>query len=196
MASDFTWCDLWIYLYIYISSLLPLHVPVAYLTVSHFLLWEKLLCKELTPVSAETSTFGCCLGMAHTHTPWWNQDRKSCGSGFQMLQPPDPVQDHLALRQLLKERKGWKGSAFPLWESLIQHLPHTSASHMLQNHESWPILWYHSHRNFNVEKKVWRIWVLMRQPEKFCRKAMIILPSTHSLMALTFSYLRKTFSLF
>lgn len=62
MASDFTWCDLWIYLYIYISSLL-LHVPLAYLTVSHFLLWEKLLCKELTPASAETST----LGMAHTH---------------------------------------------------------------------------------------------------------------------------------
>lgn len=64
----------------------PLHVPVPYLTVSHFLLWEKWLGKELTPVGAETST------------PWWNQERKSWGSGFQVLKPSAAVQDHLALR--------------------------------------------------------------------------------------------------
>lgn len=82
------------------KHLLLLHVPVAYLTVSHFLLWEKLLCKELTPVSAETSTLGCCLGRAHTHThtPWWNQERKSCGSGFWFC-PRPPCLEAAAQRE-------------------------------------------------------------------------------------------------
>lgn len=123
----------------------PLHVPVPYLTVSHFLLWEKWLGKELTPVGAETST------------PWWNQERKSWGSGFQVLKPSAAVQDHLALRLQRKV----EGLSLPLWESFIQHLPHTSASCMLQNHKSRQ---FHDnrHRDFNVERKVWRIWALMR----------------------------------
>lgn len=40
----------------------------------------------------------------HTHSPWWNPERKSCGSASQMLKPSDPAQDHLALGQLLWRR--------------------------------------------------------------------------------------------
>lgn len=156
MASDFTWGDLWIYLYIYISSLLLLHVPVAYLTVSHFLLWEKWLCKELTPVSAagRTSPPGCCLGMAHTHTlveprakilwlwfpnieTFWSCPRPLC------FEAPAVEKGGKALLSLCKSHS---------FSSCLTPVPLTC-----YRITSLSLFRDNRHRDFNAERKVWRI---------------------------------------
>lgn len=123
MVSDFTWRDLWMYLFIYISNLL-LYVPVAYHIVSHVLLGEKL---TWSPMSAEqrTSVLGCFLSMARTSQR--RQGIKSCDTWF----PNVETWRFLILfgdTTLLWGscfREVWKGSALRLWDSFIQplHLP-------------------------------------------------------------------------
>lgn len=68
----FTWHDLWIFLS---TSNLLLHVPVIYGIISHFPLWEH---RVLRPVSAELCVMAC--------KPLWNQERKSRGPGFPVLE--------------------------------------------------------------------------------------------------------------
>lgn len=159
MASAFTWCDLWIYLYIYISSLLPLHVPVACLTVSHFLLWEKLLGEELTPVSAETSTLGCCLVMAHTHTLVEPREKILwlCFPNVETFWscPRPPCFGAAALE------KG--GRALPsLCESHSFSTCLTPVPLARYRITSLNLFHDNRHGDFNAERKVWRIWALMR----------------------------------
>lgn len=123
MVSDFTWHDLWMYLFIYISNLL-LYVPVAYHIVSHFLLCEKLI---WSPMSAKrkTSVLGCCLSTAHTSR--WSQEMKVCDTWFPNVETWRflILSGKTTLLWGSCFREAWKGSALPLWDSFIQplHLP-------------------------------------------------------------------------